>query len=881
MRRQGPYRRAGRRNGVALSHITDLLRAHGDRIAVITETRQVTYRALADLVSDAATTLGPGRRLVLLEASNDLTTLVHYLGALAGGHVSVPVPAGGDHRAIMQTYSPDTVADSAGIHHQRSHSAHRLHDELALLMSTSGSTGSPKLVRLSSANLISNATAIAEYLGIGETDRAATTLPMSYCYGLSVVNSHLLRGAGLILTDRSVVEDEFWELFNRHRATTFSGVPHTFELLDRIGFNTMDLPHLRYVTQAGGRMEPEQVRRFATLGQRRGWQLFVMYGATEATARMAFLPPEFAMSHPEAIGRAIPGGSLSIRSGDAWPDGTGELVYRGANVMLGYASRPEDLALGTTVEELHTGDIARCGRDGLYEIIGRSNRFVKLFGLRIDLDRLQSALAERGVTALCTESGDTLCVAAEKASKAMPTAGEVQRLTATVAGVPAGAVRAAIVAELPRLVSGKPDYAIVRTLATGTPFTDASDLRDLFAEVLHISPDSIDRGASFVDLGGNSLSYVAMSVRLERTLGRLPKDWHRTPLGELESDLERSCTDRPRRAATVETSVALRAAAIVFIVGSHAELFQLWGGAHVLLGVAGYNFGRFCLTPVSRSARLRHLRNTIAWIAVPSIVWVAVALVLTDDYHASNLLLANKFLGPYDSMTAGRLWFVEVLVWILVALAAVCALPAGDRWERRRPFAFAAAFLALGLVLRYDLPGFGLGREAWFTVLAFWFFAAGWAAAKATATWQRVIVTVVMVVGLHGYFGSNGRETLVLAGFALLIWLPALRCPAAVAAGCGVLAEASLYTYLTHYQVYPLFGEHRAVGVLAALVVGVMLTYLVAVIRKRLAGLRSQRSRSSRIAVGDEPFLHQGGGDDAVGTDQTRRDDAATTRGGR
>ncbi|MGV0813897.1 non-ribosomal peptide synthetase [Mycolicibacterium boenickei] len=811
-----------------MSGVIDRLRAYGDRIAVVTETQQVTYRALADLVSQAAAALGPGRRLVLLETRNDLPTLVHYLAALAAGHVSVPVPAGGDHRAILQTYSPDTVVDAAGIHHRRQHSAHRLHDELALLMSTSGSTGSPKLVRLSFTNLLSNACAIAEYLGISETGRAATTLPMSYCYGLSVVNSHLLRGAGLILTDRSVVDDEFWEMFTRHHGTTFAGVPHTFELLDRIGFDAMELPHLRYVTQAGGRMAPEQVRRYAALGQRRGWQLFVMYGATEATARMAYLPPELAVSHPEAIGRPIPGGSLSVRPGDAASDGTGELVYRGPNVMLGYAHRPEDLALGATLDELHTGDIARCTPDGLYEIVGRSARFVKLFGLRIDLDHLQATLAERGVTALCTVDDDTLAVAAVGTA----TAAEVRQWTAAAAGIPVGAVRAAIVAELPRLVSGKPDYPAVRALAAA-PVTDAADLRSLVAEVLHVPAESIDRDASFVDLGGNSLSYVAMSVRLERTLGRLPKDWHRMPLRELE----RKRTPRPRRWATVETSVALRAAAVVLIVGSHAELFRLWGGAHVLLGVAGYNFGRFCLTPVPRPARMRHLRTTIAWVAVPSIAWVAVALVLTDDYHASNLLLANKFLGPHDSMTAGRLWFVEVLVWILVALAVVCALPAVDRWERRRPFAFAAAFLAVGLVLRYDLPDVGLGREAWFTVLAFWFFAAGWAAAKATATWQRVIVTAVLVVGLHGYFDNSGRETLVVGAFALLIWLPAVRCPAVVAAGCGVLAEASLYIYLTHYQIYPLFGEQRVVGVLAALLVGIALTYAVTATRKYMASI--------------------------------------------
>lgn len=217
-----------------------------------------------------------------------------------------------------------------------------------------------------------------------------------------------------------------------------------------------------------------------------------------------------------------------------------------------------------------------------------------------------------------------------------------------------------------------------------------------------------------------------------------------------------------------------------------------------------------------------------------------------------------------------------------MALTAVCALPGADRLERRRPFAFAAAFLALGLVLRYDLPGLGLGREAWFTVLAFWFFAAGWVAAKATATWQRALVTIVLVVGLHGYFGNTGRETLVLAGFALLIWLPAVRCPAPIGTGCGLLAEASLYTYLTHYQVYPLFGDHRVLGVVAALIVGVALTYLINVTRRQFARRRvgariatkvgpyvsARQGNSVRQAVGDQPLLHQRGGHRTVGTQQ-------------
>ncbi|BBX71008.1 AMP-binding protein [Mycolicibacterium psychrotolerans] len=815
--------------------LLDHLRRFADRTAVLTDTTRLTYRELADRVQTCARELDAQRTLVLLEARNDIEALIHYLAALAAGHVVLPVPEGADTESLIATYRPGIIVDRHGVH-GGDDGPHALHDDLALLMSTSGSTGSPKLVRLSHTNLVANARAIAEYLDIGETDRAATTLPMSYCYGLSVVHSHLLVGAALILTDRSVADPAFWELFDRHRGTTFAGVPYTFELLDRVAFAEMRLPHLRYVTQAGGRMPPERVRHFAELGRRRGWALVVMYGATEATARMAYLPPHLAHSHPHAIGRPIPGGSFTIEPLDGWPDdGTGELVYRGPNVMMGYADEVGDLALGATVNALRTGDVGRrCGPD-LYEVIGRTSRFVKMFGLRIDLERLETSIADDGVRTLCTDADDGLAVVA--AGHHDPD--EVRRRVAQATGLPAGAVGVAVVPELPLLPSGKPDYPAARALAAGAdPAQDTSGLIDLYADVLQLDPADVRSDATFVDLGGNSLSYVTMSVRLERALGHLPADWPRLPI----RDLEHRPAPRPRWwrswGTTVETSVALRALAIVLVVGSHAELYEVWGGAHILLGIAGYNFARFCLTPLPRPARIRHLRTTIGWIALPAVAWVAFALVVTDDYHLSNLLLANKFLGPHDSMTAGRLWFVEVLVWTLVALALLFWLPAIDRLERRLPFAVAAAFLAVGMALRYDVVGLGLGHEAWFTMLAFWFFAVGWAAAKSTTALQRLIVTVVLIVGVHGYFGNSVREALVTTGLVLLIWLPAVRCPAVVAVAAGAIAEASLYTYLTHFQVYPLFGTHKLYGVVASVVIGIALTAVVTQVRQRMRDRR-------------------------------------------
>lgn len=822
-----------------MTPVLDFLRSHGTRIAVITDTDRLTYDELADRVAEAARALGEARRLVLLETHNDITTLVSYLGALAGKHVVMPVPADRDHAALEQAYRPDVVVDSRGTHH-RQRAAHHLHDDLALVLSTSGSTGSPKLVRLSHDNLRANAATIAGFLDIRETDRAATTLPMSYCYGLSVIHSHLLAGAALILTDRSVVDGEFWDMFRRHRGTSFAGVPYTFELLERSGFEAAELPDLRYVTQAGGPMPPERVRRFAELGRKQGFELFVMYGSTEATARMAYLPPDLALSRPSAIGRPIPGGSFAIEPVDGWSEaGVGELVYRGPNVMMGYAHEAGDLALGKTVDTLHTGDIARRAADGLYEVIGRNSRFVKMYGLRIDLQRVEAELRNQGIAAFCADDDDQLVVAATGRHNQR----DVQAATADAAGVPASAIRAVKVDDLPLLPSGKPDYQTLRRLARNADQPQSADLRQVYADVLQMDPTDIDEDASFVDHGGNSLSYVAMTVRLERALGQLPHNWQQMSL----RDLARVRPPRRRSwIATLETSVALRAAAIVLVVGSHAALYELWGGAHLLLGIAGYNFGRFCLTPVPRTARVRHLRNTIAWIAVPSLLWIAIALLVTDDYTWTNLLLANKFLGPQDSMTAGRLWFIEVLVWMLVGLALVFWLPMMDRLERRAPFIVAIGFLAIGLALRYDVLRMHLGESAWFTLLTFWFFAIGWAASKASTTWTRILVTVALFVGLQGYFDTTLRHLIVLGGLTLLIWVPTIRCPSALTVLAGVLAEASLYTYLVHFQVYALFPDHPALGVVASLAVGVLLTYGVTVLRR---WLRERRGAKTLVSL--------------------------------
>ncbi|MET4147129.1 AMP-binding protein [Arthrobacter sp. UYCo732] len=798
---------------------------NGDRVAVAHSGGVLTYQELADRVEEVGRRLGSERRLVALTAGNDVESLVGYLAAMAAGHPLILLPA--DKPAALESlvaaYDPDVVLHSGNgrmvLEERRPGTGHTLHPDLALLLSTSGSTGSPKLVRLSYDNLQANAESIAEYLGITEYDRAMTTLPMSYCYGLSVINSHLLRGACLVLTDLSVVDPCFWELFRGQGATSFAAVPYTFELLERVGFAAMDLPTLRYITQAGGRLAPDLVRQYAGLGARSGWELFVMYGQTEATARMAYLPPGLAGTSPGAIGIPVPGGAFRIEPVPGLEHG--ELVYSGPNVMLGYARTPEDLALGRTVEELRTGDLARRNANGLYEVVGRRSRFVKIVGLRVDLGQVERILADLGIRATSAGSDQGLVVAIEgEHDPAL-----VGKLLAQAIGLPRAALEVHAVRELPRLATGKPDYQGVLALArkggptVGDPPSSAKTAGDsvvrIFADTLELAV--ISDGDTFVSLGGDSLSYVAASVRLEQALGHLPPDWHVTPVGVLGAALKKQGKRKRRRLfARLETSIVLRAVSIFLIVSTHIGFLHWQGTAHVLMAVAGFNFARFQLSG-ERVPRLRRQVASVARVIIPSMAFIGFAYLITDKYSLANIFLLNAVIGPEEVTTQWHFWFIEVLVYLLACMTALLAFPWVSGAEKRFPFLFPLVLLGAGLLTRFELFEPGIPH----TTPTLWLFALGWAVARARHILQRCVLSLMAAVTVPGFFDDPSRELTVITGILLLLWLPSLPVPAGLRRVTLLLAGASLHIYLVHWLVYPLLvGFSPALAVAASLAAG-------------------------------------------------------------
>ncbi|MCZ2270218.1 MAG: AMP-binding protein [Ignavibacteriales bacterium] len=411
------------------------LKLFADNVALIdTANKQtLTYKRLddeSDFISDKIKLSHKG--LTFLFTTNNLESVVLYIALLKSGSAVLLLDEKLNEEirnSLINNYKPDfiiSVSPKAPAGYSDYFDYHSLHlfereerqsreifPDLAVLLSTSGTTGSPKLVKLSYKNIQSNADSIAEYLNIDENERPITTLPFNYSFGLSIINSHLLKGSAIILTEKTVFFRDFWNLFNEYKCTSFAGVPYTYTMLKRIGFEKIALPSLRYFTQAGGKLSEEFIRFFNDYAAKSNKKFFVMYGQTEATARITYVPYDKLSGKIGSIGISIPGGKLNIMNDGvevSRPKEVGEIVYKGDNVMLGYAETLSDLSKGDELNGvLFTGDLGYKDEDGFFYVTGRMKRFIKIFGLRINLDEVQKMIENHfKISAACTGKDDLL-----------------------------------------------------------------------------------------------------------------------------------------------------------------------------------------------------------------------------------------------------------------------------------------------------------------------------------------------------------------------------------------------------------------------------------------------------------------------------------------
>ncbi len=392
----------------------ELDRKERQRIAAIDDSgRSITYGDICDFSKEFAKYL-PQRSLIFLLAENRIGSLLGYTAALSNRIVPLVISANteeGLHNHLYELYKPEylwlpkskaegrEVIFSAWDYClvKTGNQPTPMYEELSLLLPTSGSTGSPKLVRHCYRNIEANADNVRRLFKLDGSEKAMAILPMHYTMGLSVIASHLLAGATLLLSGRSLLDKGFWATLKE--ATSFTGVPYSYEILTKMRFARMDLPNLKVITQGGGKLTEKMWNTLAEYARDNDKQFIATYGQSECTARMAYLPAEMAIDKVCSIGVAEPGGQLSIvdDNGNETFEGEaqGEMVYRGENVTLGYATCREDLLKGDeNYGIMHTGDLARRDADGCYFIIGRLKRFLKIYGLRIGLDEVERMIKE-------------------------------------------------------------------------------------------------------------------------------------------------------------------------------------------------------------------------------------------------------------------------------------------------------------------------------------------------------------------------------------------------------------------------------------------------------------------------------------------------------
>lgn len=448
-----------------------------DRVAALDSYgNSITYGDIINLSNIIEHSVHP-RSLMFIMTSNDVGAVAWIMATIMSGNVPLILNAHTEEslfESLKVTYRPEYICSHVDSDDSKDslncfgyslkatgEKPCKLNAELSHLLPTSGSTGSPKLVRHKYDNIEAAALNISTFFRLTESDRPLVVLPLYYTMGLSMVFSHLKVGATLLVTDLKMTDPGFWKFLKEERATSFTGVPFSFEILDKMRFTRMKLPDLTLLTQGGGKMPAELNLKFAEYCRDNGKRWVATYGQSEGTARMAWLPEEYAISKMGSIGIAVPNAELLLRDAGGneikESPATGEMCYRGKNVTMGYALSRDDLAKGDERNGfLPTGDIAYRDEDGFYYIKGRMSRFLKLYGNRIGLDECEHIL-KSAISSECACTGnDSLLIVyitnpeeKEKAHEAIVKATKL----------PANVIEVRIIEEIPKNEAGKTLYS--------------------------------------------------------------------------------------------------------------------------------------------------------------------------------------------------------------------------------------------------------------------------------------------------------------------------------------------------------------------------------------------------------------------------------------
>lgn len=791
--------------------------------------RVLTYADIARRIDDFSPPLGQTKKLIAIEGRSSEHAIIAYLAALKGGHAVALLPPErpGLRQEFCDQFEPHFVyreSDGRWRLEVRDAAGTKLHPELSLLLATSGSEGKAKWVRLSAKNLSANARSIGDYLGIRPKDVAALSLPMHYSYGLSILNSHLAAGAAVGIICKSIIDDGWFDDVIAAGATNLSGVPYSYELLERIGFRSRQ-HDLRFMTCAGGRLAPDLVRLYAQHMRERGGAFFAMYGQTEATARIAYLPPDQAQDHPDCIGVAIPGGELHLVDAGGQrieaAGEVGELVYSGPNVMMGYAAAAPDLERGRELSSLRTGDLAAQTPGGLYRIAGRSKRFSKIAGIRIDHAALEDALQRHGIEAAV--AGDDSRLAVFHASALSLEC--ILDLAMTATKLPARFFDVLPVVELPRLSSGKLDYRLLKSRADEAKPDRTSNLSVLAAFRRSFHPKPVAPSDTFRSLGGDSLLHVQLALDLEKTGGHLPVDWDQRPI----SQLERFHNDPgPRR---IDTAILLRGLAIIMIVVHHATHWPIPAGVTLLFMLAGYALARFHAKDLFTGDILAFLKSVLAKLLPYYLILLGFAVAWQKIPWASVFLVGNLGFGHPDERTLLPFlyWFIEAYTQMMLAVALLFCVKPVRLHASRHPFEAGLVALGVSIALRIATPlVFDLARTGFNPTWLLFLLPLGWCVYFARTRQQKLLlaaaaIVTAVIVAYHGgnWVGSWIRYGLTAAGLLLLLAIPQVRFPRLLIWPTLTISAASFHIYLVHRIVPEVFENISMANSLLADAIGI------------------------------------------------------------
>lgn len=422
----------------------------------------------------------PLRAVVFCLCENTVGSLIGFIGCYDNGRIPLLLDEALDRgllSTLMEKYTPAMLwvprraasefpyelvyeaHDYALL--KTGHEVYPVNEQLSMLLTTSGSTGCPKLVRHKYGNIEANARNVAVAFGWTIEERPICSLPMNYTMGLNVINTHLYTGCTLLLTSASLASPLFWDFIKRERGSNFTGVPFSYEIFSKLRFQRMKLPYLTTLASGGGKLTDKMFLALADYAQEQGKRFIPSFGTTETSARLARLEPQYVHEKVNSIGKAIPEGELMLldENGNVLPEGEadGELCYRGPNVTMGYAECREDLLLGDVFcGEYRTGDLAHRDADGFYYITGRLKRFVKIYGLRISLDQCEQLIRSE-FTLECACTGDDSMLRVYLVDPAM--AETVKVWVCKTLHLAPTAVTAIVLPDIPKSSSGKTAYS--------------------------------------------------------------------------------------------------------------------------------------------------------------------------------------------------------------------------------------------------------------------------------------------------------------------------------------------------------------------------------------------------------------------------------------